>query len=367
MKKIKICLLFGGRSGEHEVSLQSAKSIYEVLDKNKYAIFLVGIDKQGHWLLGNSSNYLLNATNPKLIALNKNNTTEVTAIKKHTSSELISPKSGHPISNIDVFFPVMHGTYGEDGSIQGFLELLDVAYVGAGVLGSALGMDKDVMKRLLNHNGIKTAKFKAIKKSQWGSDTLNDVIKVFGFPMFVKPANLGSSVGINKAKNKSELEKFVKEAFLYDTKILIEQPVKGREVECSVLGNDKPIASLPGEVIPQHEFYSYEAKYVDENGAILKIPASNLAKKTIRKIQETAIKAFKSLECSGMARVDFFLEPNGEVIVNEINTIPGFTKISMYPKLWEASGLPYSKLLDKLIELAMEKKKEKGKLKRSYT
>lgn len=365
MKKIRICLLFGGRSGEHEVSLQSAKSIYEALDKNKYEVFLVGIDKKGHWLFGSSSDYLLNSTNPRLISLNKSNVVEVTAVKKNELSELISQRTGQRIGNIDVFFPIIHGTYGEDGSLQGFIELLDAAYVGAGVLGSAVGMDKDVMKRLLNQNDIKTAKFKTVKKSEWGTNTLNDVLNEFGLPVFVKPANLGSSVGINIAKNKLSLKKFIQEAFLYDTKILIEQPVKGREVECSVLGNDNPIASIPGEVVPKHEFYSYEAKYIDEEGAVLIIPAK-LSKKTIKKIQELAIKTFKTLECSGMARVDFFLKPNDEVVVNEINTIPGFTKISMYPKLWEASGLSYPKLLNKLIELAIERKKMKDKLKRSY-
>lgn len=358
MKKIRVGLLFGGKSGEHEVSLQSAKSIYEALDKQKYDVTLIGIDKSGAWLLEKQSNYLLNSHNPKLIALNKSGVCEITAITSRQQAQLISVDSGKEITAIDVFFPIIHGTYGEDGSLQGFLELLDSAYVGAGVLGSAVGMDKDVMKRLLRDAGIKTAPFYVIRKGE-------PIPKKLDFPLFVKPANLGSSVGITKVHSEKELYAAVENAFQYDTKILIEGFVKGREIECSVLGNDNPIASVPGEIIPQHEFYSYEAKYIDENGATLKIPAE-LTQKQIKTIQDLAIQTFKTLECSGMARVDFFLTERGEVIVNEINTLPGFTKISMYPKLWEASGIGYSELLDKLINLAIEKKQQKKKLKYTY-
>ena len=358
-KKINVCLLFGGKSGEHEVSLQSAKSIFESLDKKKYNVHLVGIDKNGRWLLSNASNYLLNSNNPKLIALNKTNSTEITALHRKDNAELVNIKGGTTHGLIDVFFPVMHGTYGEDGSMQGLLEILDVAYVGAGVLGSALGMDKDVMKRLLKEAGLPVTRFVALRHS-------DKIKQPFSYPVFVKPANLGSSVGVTKVHNRDELENAVNEAFKYDTKILVEEAVEGREVECSVLGNDNPIASIPGEVIPTHEFYSYEAKYIDENGASLIIPA-NLSDELVKETQKLAVAAFKTLEVSGMARVDFFLRKNGKLLINEINTIPGFTKISMYPKLWEASGIPYYKLLDKLIELALEKKKEKDSLIRNYS
>jgi len=365
-KKINVGLIYGGRSGEHEVSLQSAKSIYEALDKDKYNVFLIGIDKKGHWLLGNPANYLLNAQNPKLISLNKKNSSSVAAVNKAENSEIISLDNGQKIGQIDVFFPIIHGTYGEDGSLQGMLEILNVAYVGAGVTGSAIGMDKDVQKRLLKEAGINVTNFLTIKKSHFDKNTIKEIIEKFAFPVFVKPANLGSSVGISKAHNEKELKTSIDDAFKYDTKILIEEYVGGREIECSVLGNDRPIASLPGEIIPTHEFYSYEAKYIDENGAGLKIPA-DLPKETTKKIQEMAVKTFIILECAGFARVDFFLRTDNKLYINEINTIPGFTKISMFPKLFEATGIPYSKLLDRLIDLALEKKREKDALARSYT
>ncbi|MCL4415139.1 MAG: D-alanine--D-alanine ligase [Actinobacteria bacterium] len=377
-KKIRVCLLFGGKSGEHEVSLQSAKSVYKALDKKKYNVFLVGIDKTGKWLLGNASNYLLNSSNPKLIKLNKANMEAITPVSKENTTQLISLNSvdsKKEIAMIDVFFPVTHGTFGEDGCLQGLLEFTNAAYVGAGVLGSSVGMDKDVMKRLLKEAGLPIADFFTIKKSDYSSKSIKNITSKFNpstplrtrFPVFVKPANMGSSVGINKANNIQQLKKAIKDAFLYDTKILIEENVDGREIECAVLGNDDPKASLPGEVMPskKHSFYSYAAKYIDEKGANLLIPAK-LNLNQVKKIQGLAIKTFKVLECSGMARVDFFLKNNGTVFINEINTLPGFTKISMYPKLWEATGVPYQKLLDKLIELAIEKKKQKDNLKRSF-
>jgi len=370
--RIRVCLLFGGKSGEHEVSLQSAKSIYEALDKEKYEVFLVGIDKDGRWMLGEEANYLLNAENPKLIALNKANTKPVTAISKPEGAELISLDSGKNIGTVDVFFPITHGTYGEDGCLQGFLELLDAAYVGPGVLGSAVGMDKDVMKRLFRDAGLPIGKFMILKSSRINADDTRIYaeeavlfVEEVGFPIFVKPANLGSSVGISKAKNEKELEEAIREAFLYDTKVVLEEFIQGREIEVSVLGNEKPIASLPGEVRSTHDFYSYEAKYIDEHGASYDIPAK-LSPEEVSRAQKLAVKVFQVLECSGMGRVDFFLTPTGEFLVNEINTLPGFTKISMYPKLWEVSGVPYSELLDKLIELAMEKKRERAVLRRTF-
>ncbi len=363
--KIKVALVYGGKSGEHEVSLQSAKSVYEALDKDKYDIHLIGIDKTGRWLLGEASHYLLNTSNPKLIALNEANTKEITPVQSGTTTGLITIENGGEMGTVDVFFPIMHGTYGEDGSMQGMLELLNTAYVGAGVLGSAIGMDKDVMKRLLTQAGIPVTDYVTVRKGERGREIVKRAVEQFGFPLFVKPANMGSSVGVSKVSNKKELVKAVQTALKYDIKALIEKAVTGREIECSVLGNSNPLASVPGEVIPHHEFYSYEAKYIDENGAGLVIPA-HLPADIKTMIQKTAVDAFKVLECSGMARVDFFLTAGGEIFVNEINTIPGFTKISMYPKLWEASGLSYRELLDRLIQLAIERKNEKDKLKRSY-
>jgi D-alanine-D-alanine ligase len=366
MSKINIGLIYGGRSGEHEVSLQSAKSIFEALDKSKYNVYLIGIDKEGHWLLGDPANYLLNAQNPKLIALNKSGGASITPVNKMEKPEIISLDTGKEVGKIDVFFPIIHGTYGEDGSLQGMLEMLNVAYVGAGVTGSAIGMDKDVQKRLLKAAGFDVARFLTIRKSQYNKGQIDKIVQKFSLPVFVKPANLGSSVGISKAHNQKELEAAIADAFKYDTKIMVEEYIKGREIECSVMGNDDPIASVPGEVIPHHEFYSYEAKYIDENGAGLKIPA-DLPKDITKIVQTTAVKAFLALECYGYARVDFFLTAKGKLYLNEINTIPGFTKISMFPKLFGQSGIQYSDLLDKLINLAIEKKKEKDRLARSYT
>lgn len=335
--RIKVGLVFGGKSGEHEVSVRSAASIFRALDKDKYEVSLVGINKLGGWSVI-KENWLPQGTEMKQLADGKR---EIKVADNH----------------IDVFFPIVHGTYGEDGCLQGMFEIMDKAYIGAGVLGSAIGMDKDVMKRLLRDAGIPTAGFQIVKNGE--------LAKIKKYPVFVKPVNMGSSVGISKAHNLDELKHALTEAFEYDTKVIIEEAVVGREIEVSVLGNNDPIASIPGEIKPTHEFYDYEAKYIDENGAALEIPAK-LSQTEIKKIQSLAIKAFKVLECSGMARVDMFLTPTGKVIINEINTLPGFTNISMYPKLWEASGISYSELLDRLIQLAIEKKKEKDRLKRSF-
>jgi D-alanine-D-alanine ligase len=367
--KIRVGLLFGGKSGEHEVSLQSAKSIYEALDKNKYEVLLIGIDKQGTWRLGAASNYLLNSGDPKLIALNKR-APVVTAVAKPADgaaaeTRLISPASGDAHGKVDVFFPIIHGTYGEDGSLQGLLEMLDVPYVGAGVLGSAAGMDKDVMKRLLRDAGLPIGKFFAFTRAEAKPRALAAATRTLKFPVFVKPANMGSSVGISKAHDKRELTAAVKEAFRYDTKIILEEFIPGREIEVAVLGNDRPWASVPGEILPSHEFYSYEAKYIDENGAAVEIPA-RLSRRDTAQVRDLAVRVFRALECSGMGRVDFFFTPRGRFVVNEINTLPGFTKISMYPKLWEATGVPYPHLLDRLIKLALERQTKKSRLKRSF-
>lgn len=353
MGKIHVGILFGGKSAEHEVSLQSAKNVIAALDKDKYDVTLIGIDKQGHWYLNDQSRFLLNDHDPKLIALNKSGRS-VTLVPGSEGQPLMSVSDRTSVGPIDVIFPILHGPCGEDGTVQGLLKLANLPFVGAGVLGSAVGMDKDVMKRLLRDAGIPIAKFKVFQRWQRDQIRFEDVAGELGMPLFIKPANLGSSVGVSKVKGKDDFFRAIDEAFKFDSKILVEEFIAGREVECSVLGNDYPVASAVGEIIAQQEFYSYEAKYIDENGAILDIPAK-LSPEAAKRVQELAIESFRVLCCEGMARVDCFLTKDETVIVNEINTIPGFTKISMYPKLWEVSGLPYSKLIDQLIELALER------------
>lgn len=364
--KLRVGILFGGKSGEHEVSIQSAKNIYEALDREKYEVLLIGVDKEGRWRLGSDATFILNATNPKLIALNATAPAVVPVEEPGQSAlALKDPDTGALRQGVDVFFPIMHGTYGEDGSLQGLLRLLNAPFVGAGVLGSAVGMDKDVMKRLMRDAGLPVPRFRAVRDHELPAADLARIAKELGLPLFVKPANLGSSVGISKVKRLEELAPALREAFAYDTKAMIEEAVAGREIECSVLGNDDPKASICGEIVPQHEFYSYEAKYIDENGALLKIPA-DLPGQKMDEIRALAVRAFKALECSGMARVDFFLKPEGSALLNEINTLPGFTRISMYPKLWEASGIPYPELLDRLIQLALERHERENRLKRQF-
>jgi len=357
-KKIRIGVIFGGKSAEHEVSLRSAGNVIAALDKEKYEVVPIGIDKVGKWVLREATARLLKGDNSNPVELDASS--KQVSLIVQSAGALVDIHSHEHYGKLDVIFPVLHGPYGEDGSVQGLLKLASVPFVGAGVLGSAIGMDKDVTKRLLREAGIPVAKFVTIGFGE--VCTYKKIIATLGLPVFVKPANLGSSVGISKVKNKSEFERAVKEAFEYDTKVIIEEAINGREIECSVLGNENPIASLPGEVIPKHEFYSYTAKYIDEHGAALEIPA-RLSKEVVKKIQKTAIKTFKVLNCEGMGRVDFFLKKNGELLVNEINTIPGFTAISMYPKLWEASGMSYSELLDRLIALAIERFEREQKLK----
>jgi D-alanine-D-alanine ligase len=360
IKKLRVGIIFGGKSAEHEVSLQSAKNIIEAIDKDKYDVLLIGIDKNGQWYLNEDTGFLLNANNPKLIQLNKSND-EVTLIPGKKENQIIHISGQQTIGRIDVAFPVLHGPFGEDGTVQGMLKLANIPYVGAGVLGSAVGMDKDVMKRLLRDAGIPVARHITYRKRSIDDLSFQKVQSQLGTPVFVKPANLGSSVGISKAGSESVFMKAVNLAFQFDQKIILEEFIEGREIECSVLGNDQPVASIPGEVIPSHEFYSYEAKYIDEKGAILEIPAK-LSEETVKRVQDLAVKSFEVLCCEGMARVDFFVKED-KVIVNEINTIPGFTRISMYPKLWEASGIPYAELIDRLINLALERHREEQQLK----
>ena len=354
MKKLRVGILFGGRSGEHEVSLTSATSIIAAMDPDKYEVVPIGITHKGRWLLGSSSEKLL----PGVLAHGKPVT--VTTEPGRQGLMPLETNSTSP-ETLDVVFPVLHGTFGEDGTVQGLLELAGLPYVGAGVLGSAVGMDKDVMKRLFREAKLPAIPWVALRRGEWQSqpEKFRRLIeKKFRYPVFVKPANLGSSVGISKVHNRKALGPAIELACSYDSKVLVERAIRGREIECSVLGNDKPEASVPGEVIPVNEFYDYEAKYVKE-GSELVIPAKLNARKT-REVQQLALRAFQAAECAGMARVDFLLDRRTEkLFLNEINTIPGFTPISMYPKLWEASGLPYPKLIDRLIELALERQREK--------
>jgi len=361
--KIRVGILFGGKSAEHEVSLQSAKSIVEAIDREKYEVVMIAVDKEGQWHLTDASRFLLNADNPKLIQLNKVSDNLALAPGKR-SDQLISLTSHGSTAPVDVIFPVIHGPFGEDGTIQGLMKLANVPFVGPGVLGSAVSMDKDVAKRLLRDAGLSIARFLVFDRSSFNKIDFNEAKNQLGLPLFVKPANLGSSVGINKVNDREQFEDAVNDAFKYDNKIVIEEFIEGREIECSVLGNDDPIASLPGEILPQDDFYSYRAKYIDEDGAILDVPA-NLPENIVKEVQDYAIKAFKVLCCEGMARVDLFLKENGEIVINEINTIPGFTKISMYPKLWGASGISYPELIHRLIQLAIERFNREEKLETS--
>src|SRR6267154_3508516 len=360
-KKIRVGILFGGRSAEHEVSLQSAKNIIDAIDANKYELVLIGIDKQGQWHLNEESRFLLPVTeseSPELAI-----TGEILAlVLGQQNNQLVASSGEKRLGSLDVVFPVLHGPFGEDGTVQGLLKLANIAFVGAGVLGSAVGMDKDVMKRLLRDAGIPIGRFITVNRYSSKEISFEDARGELGLPLFVKPANLCSSVGIHKVTERAAFERAVRDAFNYDNKILIEEFIMGREIECSVLGNENPIASVPGEILPRHEFYSYEAKYLDENGAVLEIPAK-LSSETLERIRQLAIRTFTVLCCEGMARIDFFLRNSDEIIVNEINTIPGFTRISMYPKLWEATGISYSELIDRLIQLAIERFEREKRLK----
>ncbi|HEX2931875.1 MAG TPA: D-alanine--D-alanine ligase [Candidatus Binatia bacterium] len=358
-KKLRVALLFGGKSAEHEISLISARNIVESMDKKKYDIVAIGIDKQGRWHLDQGARLLRGQEQSKVEFRDKEN---IAAVLPGKNATPMVRGTGSRLGAIDVVFPVLHGPFGEDGTVQGLLKLANVPFVGASVLGSAVGMDKDVMKRLLRDARIPIAKFLVFERADARSISFARVKKTLGMPVFVKPANLGSSVGISKVTRTDQFRRAIQEAFRYDNKIIIEESIRGREIECSVLGNEKPIASLPGEIIVQREFYSYEAKYVDDQGARLEIPA-RLPRTTIKKIRQLALQSYRALCCEGMARVDFFLRPNGQVLVNEINTIPGFTKISMYPKMWEASGLSYSRLIDRLIDLALERARRENRLK----
>ncbi len=369
-KKLRVGVIFGGRSGEHEVSLASATSVITYLDKTKYEVIPIGITKEGKWVAFGDP---LQALKAGTIGSN----VPVTILGDPTQKALVSLEfceqslSPRPIKlqELDVVFPVLHGPYGEDGTIQGLLELAGIPYVGAGVLASAVGMDKPTMKAVFMAHGLPVVKHILIRRKHWERDPakiMEQVEEEIGYPCFVKPANLGSSVGVSKARNRGELERALRIAAQYDRKMLVEVAINAREIECSVLGNDDPIASVPGEVVPHREFYDYKAKYIPGESDLI-IPAP-IPPDLAQYIQELAIKAFLAVDCAGMARVDFFLDKEtGQVYVNEINTIPGFTATSMYPKMWEASGISYPELLDKLIELALERFEDKSRCKTSYT
>jgi len=390
MKKVRVGILFGGRSGEHEVSLLSAASVLNAIDKKKYEVVPIGITKEGRWVTAAHAERLLKGDRPtelgpRHLRAGDPQTTSAAAVLAKGEGVVVPPMPGHDHSSlvpfetdapqvvaathsidVDVIFPVLHGTFGEDGTIQGLLELADIPYVGAGVLGSAAGMDKDVMKRLFRDAGLPIVKHVTMLRSTWREQPKRARKLVEGtlkYPVFVKPANLGSSVGISKVHDSSELAAAMDEAAHFDRKLVIEQGVggskaKAREIECSVLGNDNPIASVPGEIVPIKECYDYDAKYLVEGSRPI-IPAE-LPKSKLKEVQKLAIAAFQAVDCAGLARVDFLMDPrSNKMYVNEINTMPGFTSISMYPKLWEASGLPYSQLIDRLIQFGLERHAEK--------
>src|SRR3989442_3070720 len=395
MKKLRLGFLFGGRSGAQEVSLLSAASVFTPIDKNKYEVVPIGITKEGRWLTAADADRLLQGkplehearhlragdpdATPGAAVMVKGEAVVVpsepqrqggglAAFQTEATTSALARRAADRAINVDVIFPVLHGTFGEDGTIQGLLELADIPYVGAGVLGSAAGMDKDIMKSLFRAAGLPIVKHVTVLRGNWeGAPKKVErlVESKLKYPVFVKPANLGSSVGISKARQRKELGPAIREAAKFDRKIVIEQGVggrkqKAREIECSVLGNNQPKASVPGEIVPGKEFYDYTAKYLDE-GSELIIPAK-LTKAETRKVQELAIQAFQAVDCSRLARVDFLMDPkNRKIFVNEINTMPGFTAISMYPKLWMGSGLSYPDLIERLIEFGLERHREKKK------
>src|SRR5882762_1974941 len=400
MAKLRVGILFGGRSGEHEVSLLSAASVLKAIDKTKYEVVPIGITKDGRWLTADHAERLLHgdadakSDRPTQLRAGDPDATPGAALLAQGEAVIVPPEPVHRDSgmtpfrieasalrraadraiNVDVIFPVLHGTFGEDGTIQGLLELADIAYVGAGVLGSSAGMDKDVMKSLFQAAGLPLVKHVTVLRGNWERDPKKVqklVESKLKYPVFVKPANLGSSVGISKAHDRKELGPAIEEAARFDRKIVIEEGVggknrKAREIECSVLGNDDPKASVAGEIVPCKEFYDYDAKYLDE-GSELVIPAK-ITKAEMKKFQTLAIAAFQAVDCSGLARVDFLMDPKSRrIFVNEINTMPGFTSISMYTKLWAASGLKYGDLIDRLIQLGIERHQDKKRNQYSRT
>jgi len=364
VEKTRIGVIFGGRSGEHEVSLMSARSVLSVLDPQKYDVVEIGITHEGAWFTGTDV----------LAAFEKNdlkNLVPAVLLPEPQQQGMLYTREGvelRPVARLDVIFPVLHGTFGEDGTLQGMLELADVAYIGAGVLGASVGMDKILFKDVMRANGIPVVDSLNFSRQQIRSEiesVIAQIEKTLTFPVFIKPANLGSSVGITKCRTHSDVYEGLMEAAQFDRRVLVESGVNGREIEVSVLGNDAPIASIAGEIRPADDFYSYDAKYINDNSELL-IPAP-IDEATMQKVREIAVKAYTAIDCAGMARVDFLLDRDtNQVYLNEVNTIPGFTKISMYPKLWDATGIKYPQLVQKLIDLAVERKADRDATVRSY-
>ncbi len=371
MSKLRVGVIFGGRSGEHEISLRSALSIMSAMDPERYQVVPIGIARSGRWYLYDDALRMLGeavAHQGELCPADA----QVSLLPQPDRNPLVSLAAGHAAARggLDVVFPVLHGTYGEDGTVQGLLELAGIPYVGPGVLGSAVGMDKDVQKRLLRDAKVPVLPYGALTKADYSRQPAiaRRIADELGYPVFVKPNALGSSIGINKVKRPEDLAAAVEDAFQYDLKVLIEAACEGREFECSVLGNDDPQASLPGELVVEHghDFYNYDSKYLDPDGASFKIPA-DLPSAVSDRIRSVSIAAFKALSLRGMTRVDFLSSRDlKRIYVNEVNTIPGFTAISMYPKLWEVSGLPLPRLIDRLLELALEEHRERAMLKVTY-
>ncbi len=386
MRRIRVGVIFGGCSGEHEVSLQSARSVMDAMDKEKYEVVPVGITKDGRWIASGDPMRALrtgdfSASQPAALLSDPGSTGDLAQVAGSTQSprqrlmrldERGQAIEATPLAQLDVVFPVLHGPYGEDGTVQGLLELAGLPYVGAPVTASAVAMDKVIFKDVMRAHGLPIVEHVMVKRKTWEADPesiLAQVEERFAYPVFTKPANLGSSVGISKCHERAGLGAGLREAARYDRKLLVEPAVPAaREIEVSVLGNDDLVASVPGEIVPSREFYSYEAKYMDvgEEASDLLIPAP-LSPEMTRRVQDIAVQTYRAIDCAGMARVDFLLSGETEALyVNEVNTIPGFTSISMYPKLWEASGLPYPELIDRLIELALERQRDKARIEISY-
>ena len=349
---IRVGIVFGGQSAEHEISILSARNVLAALDRTRFVPVLIGIDKDGRWLSQDERRLIASAGDPRQVS--------------------IEPGLPAPIetsaSQVDIVFPVLHGTLGEDGAMQGLFEVAGIPYVGAGVLGSAIGMDKDVMKRLLRDARVPVADFRVVRQQQFAADPAGACreLHALGFPLFTKPANAGSSVGVRKVDDASQLEDALRHALTFDTKAIAEERIVGREIELAVLGGDPPTVSVAGEIIVDHKdgFYSYDAKYLDEKGARLELPAK-LPKEVLARAQQLALNTFQVLECDGLARVDLFLTPDGELYVNEINTLPGFTAISMYPKLWAESGIPQTELISRLIDLGLDRARRRAQIRRN--
>ena len=360
--KTRVAIVFGGQSTEHEISILSARNVLAALDKSRFEPLLIGIDKRGRWLVQDAARLLESARDPRLVRIEDG--------APFRTDWLTARAAAGAERDIEVIFPVLHGTLGEDGAMQGLFEVAGIPYVGAGVLGSAIGMDKDVAKRLLREAGVPVTDFITLRREPFeaGPDGACAALARLGLPVFTKPANAGSSIGIRKVTAAADLENAVRYAFQFDTKVLVEAAVSAREIELAVLGGNPPSVSVAGEIVVRHPdgFYSYDAKYLDENGARLELPA-RLAAGELERAQAMARRTFEVLECEGMARVDLFLEPDGTLRVNEINTIPGFTAISMYPKLWALSGLSPTELITRLIDLALDRGRRRAALRRSLT